>query len=163
MRKIKIVTDSACDIPKETEERYGIRILPFSIIVGDQSYVERQDFTPDEFYKILASSPKIPSTAQYTSIQFMSLYEELLGEGYTDVIYTSINAKASSTHGNAKMAREQFYEEHPEARPGGRREMEIYIMDSQTYTLGYGYPVVEAAKKAEKGASPTEIVAYLED
>ena len=38
MRKIKIVTDSACDIPKELEERYGIRILPFSIAVGDESY-----------------------------------------------------------------------------------------------------------------------------
>ena len=53
MRKIQIVTDSACDIPKELEERYHIRILSFPIIVGEESYLERRDFTPDEFEKIV--------------------------------------------------------------------------------------------------------------
>ena len=98
MRKIKIVTDSACDIPKELEERYGIRILPFAIIVGDQSYTERKDFTNGEFYQILATSPKLPSTAQYTAMQFLEAYEEIWQEGYTDLIYTSINSKGSSTY-----------------------------------------------------------------
>lgn len=159
MRKIQIVTDSACDIPKDLEERYHIRILPFSIAVGDQSFVERQDFTPEEFYQILETSPKTPSTAQYTTIQFLELYEELFGAGYTNVIYVSINAKGSSTNGNAHMAKQQFFEEHPEAEG----DFEIDIVDSQTYSMGYGYPVIEAAKKAEKGMQPGEIVAYLED
>ena len=159
MRKIKIVTDSACDIPKELEERYGIRILPFAIIVGDQSYTERKDFTNGEFYQILATSPKLPSTAQYTAMQFLEAYEEIWQEGYTDLIYTSINSKGSSTYSNSLMAREEFFETHPEAKEG----FSIHIVDSKSYTIGYGYPVVEAAKKAEKGASPAEIVAYLED
>ena len=159
MRKIQIVTDSACDIPKELEERHHIRILPFSILAGEESFVERQDFTNEEFYRLLETSPKIPSTAQYTAMQFLELYEESFGAGYTDLIYTSINAKGSSTNSNAHMARDQFFEAHPEAKG----EFEIYIVDSQTYSMGYGYPVIEAAKKAEKGAQPGEIVAYLED
>ena len=159
MRKIKIVTDSACDIPRELEEKHQIRILPFSITVGDQSYVERRDFTPEEFYGILESSPKIPSTAQYTAMQFTEVYEELFGEGYTNVIYVSINAKGSSTNSNAHLAKEQFFEAHPEAEG----DFAIDIVDSQTYSMGYGYPVIEAAKKAEKGMLPAEIVAYLED
>ncbi len=159
MKKIKIVTDSACDIPKELEERYGIRILPFAIIVGDQSYTERKDFTNEEFYQILATSPRLPSTAQYTAMQFLEAYEEIWREGYTDLIYTSINSKGSSTYSNSLMARDEFFETHPEAKDG----FSIHIVDSKSYTIGYGYPVVEAAKKAEKGASPAEIVAYLED
>ena len=159
MKKIKIVTDSACDIPKELEERYGIRILPFAIIVGDQSYTERKDFTNEEFYQILATSPRLPSTAQYTAMQFLEAYEEIWREGYTDLIYTSINSKGSSTYSNSLMARDEFFEMHPEAKDG----FSIHIVDSKSYTIGYGYPVVEAAKKAEKGASPAEIVAYLED
>lgn len=159
MRKIKIVTDSACDIPKELEERYGILILPFTIIVGDQACLEREDFTNQEFYQILATSPKIPSTAQYTSMQFLEAYEAVWAEGYTDLIYTAINSKGSATHGNALMAREEFFEQHPEAKG----EFDIYVVDSRCYTIGYGYPVVEAAKKAQKGASPAEILAYLED
>ena len=159
MKKIKIVTDSACDIPKELEERYGILILPFSIIVGEECFTERKDFSNEEFYQILETSPRLPSTAQYTAMQFLEAYEEIWRDGYTDLIYTSINSKASSTYGNSLMARDQFYEQYPEAR----ESFHIHIVDSKSYTLGYGYPVVEAAKKAEKGASPAEIVAYLED
>lgn len=140
MRKIKIVTDSACDIPRELEEKHQIRILPFSITVGDQSYVERRDFTPEEFYGILESSPKIPSTAQYTAMQFTEVYEELFGEGYTNVIYVSINAKGSSTNSNAHLAKKQFFEAHPEADG----EFEIDIVDSQTYSMGYGYQIGRA-------------------
>ena len=78
MRKIKIVTDSACDIPKELEERYQIRILPFSIAVGDESYTERKDFTNEEFYQILATSPRLPTTSQYTAMQAaLSDYDEV--------------------------------------------------------------------------------------
>lgn len=159
MRKIQIVTDSACDIPKELEERYHIRILSFPIIVGEESYLERRDFTPDEFYQILESTPRIPSTAQYTAMQFEALYEELYAADYTDIIYISINAKGSSTNGNAHLAKNAFYEAHPDAK----EKMGIHIVDSKTYSLGYGYPVIEAAKKAEKGAKPQEILTYLED
>ena len=159
MRKIKIVTDSACDIPKELEERYGIRILPFSIAVGDESYTERKDFTNEEFYQILATSPRLPTTSQYTPMQFLDVYEEIWKEGYTDLIYVSINSKGSATHGNSLMAKKEFFEAHPEAE----EHFGIHVVDSRSYTIAYGYPVVEAAKKAEKGASPEEIVAYLED
>ena len=159
MRKIKIVTDSACDIPKELEERYGILILSFAIIVGDNSYTERKDFTNEEFYQILATSPRLPSTAQYTAMQFLEVYEKIWREGYTDLIYTSINSKGSNTYNNSLMARDEFFETFPEAKGN----FNIHIIDSKSYTIGYGYPVVEAAKKAEKGASPEEIVAYLED
>ncbi len=130
-----------------------------AIIVGDQCYTERKDFTNEEFYRILESSPKLPSTSQYTAMQFLEVYEEIWQEGYTDLIYTSINSKGSSTYSNSLMARDEFFELHPEARGS----FEIFIIDSKSYSVGYGYPVVEAAKKAEKGASPAEIVAYLED
>ena len=44
MERIKLMTDSACDIPKELEEKYDIRILPFPVTVGDKGYMEREDF-----------------------------------------------------------------------------------------------------------------------
>ncbi len=43
--KTAVLTDSASDIPRELEEKYGIDILPFSIVVDGQSYTERVDFT----------------------------------------------------------------------------------------------------------------------
>ena len=159
MRKIKIMTDSASDVPYEAEERYGIKVLCFAIAVDDQSYTERRDFTPTEFYDILTHASRIPTTAQYTPVQFEEAYEEVWQEGCSDLIYVGINSKGSGTFQNSLIARENFYEAHPEAR----EQLQIHCLDSHTYCLGYGYPVVEAAIKAEKGASAQEIVSYLEN
>ena len=57
------------------------------------------------------------------------------------------------------MARKQFYASHPEAQ----EQFKIHLVDSKTYTVAYGYPVVESAKKAQRGASSGEIIAYLTD
>ncbi len=60
MNQTLIVTDSASDVPAELEARYGIRILPFSIVVDGKSYVERKDFTPAEFYQMMLSAHDLP-------------------------------------------------------------------------------------------------------
>lgn len=159
MPKIKMMTDSASDITKEAEERYGIRILPFTVTVGDQSYLEREDFTPQEFYQILLDAPRIPTTAQITAYRFLEEFEQVWKDGYQTLIYVSINGTGSATNGNAHMAVREFYELHPEARD----HFTIHVVDSKNYCVTYGYPVVEAAKKAERGSSVEEILAYLED
>lgn len=159
MNKIKIGTDSACDIPVESEQQYGIRVFPFAIAVDDKSYTERVDFTPYEFYDLLKECKKIPATSQYTHIQFLEGFEEIYKEGYSDFIYVAINSKGSNTYNNSLMARDQFYEAHPEAK----ETFKIHCLDSRSYCLGYGYPVLQAAKKAQKGASVTEILDYLQN
>ena len=159
MRKIKIVTDSASDIPFGAEKQYGIKVLGFSVAVDGKAYTERKDFTNVEFFEMLKNATRIPTTAQYTPMQFEELWEELWAERWDDVIYIGINAKGSATYNNSVMSRENFYENHPEARG----EMRIHCVDSGTYSLGYGYPVIQAAVKAEKGASAQEILAYLDN
>ncbi len=159
MSKIKIMADSACDIPEELERELDIKILSFSVAVGDDSYLERVDFTNQEFYDILASAPKLPSTAQITSMQFYEEFKAVQAEGYPEMIYISINGTGSSTLNNARMAREKLYEKHPEYR----ESFKIHLVDSKAYTIAYGYPVIEAAKKARRGASSAEILGYLED
>lgn len=159
MVSVKLVTDSAADIPKEMAEELNIDIMNFPITVGDKSYISGEDFTNQQFYQILLEEPKIPTHAQITQIQFIEKYEEICKQGYSDLIYVSINRLGSSTHDNAVMAKTQFYEEHPELK----ETFHIHVIDSKTYTIAYGYAVMEASKKARKGISAKEIVAYLED
>ncbi len=157
MRRIKMLTDSASDIPVELEKEYDITIMPFPIVVGDNSYMEREDFTVNEFYKILEDAPKIPTTAQITQFRFFEEFEKIEKDGYQEVIYVSINSKGSNTYNNALMAKEEFFETYPNS------EFVINIIDSKTYTAAYGYPIIESAKKAKKGVSSSEIIAYLKD
>lgn len=157
MSKIKIMTDSACDIPKEREQELGIRILNFPLTVDGEGYREREDFTEEEFYEILLNCRKVPTTAQITQTEFLDAYNEYYEQGYTDLIYVSINAKGSNTYNSALLAKQRFEEKHPDAK------FAIHVIDSKTYTIAYGYPVMEAAIKAEKGCPVEEILAYLED
>lgn len=159
MAKIKFMTDSSADIPAELLEGSGIQVLHFPIIVDDREYYDGQDFTPQEFYQVLAGAKSIPTHAQLTPFFFTEQYAQAFAEGYDEVIYTSINAKGSATHQNAVQAIDLFYDEHPEAR----EKLHITVIDSKTYTMAYGYIVLEAARAAEQGASAAEAAAMIRD
>lgn len=158
MCNIKFITDSAADIPQSLREELNIQLLPFPIAVGGQEF-EDGNMAPQEFYKLLVSLPQIPTHAQLNPYLFEQTFRQAYEEGCTDLIYTSINSKASSTHQNALQAREEFYEDHPEAKG----KFNIRIIDSLTYTMGYGWAVVEGARMAKNGSSPDEIEAFIRD
>jgi hypothetical protein len=106
-QKIKFVTDSASDIPRSLREELDILVLPFPIAMGAREYQDGVDFTATEFYDMLLAAPQIPTHAQLTPFVFSQCFEEAFRQGYTDLIYTSINSKGSATHQNALQAREE--------------------------------------------------------
>ncbi len=158
MNKVAIVTDSASDIPFDMQQKYNIDILPFIITVDGKSYVERKDFNFEEYYDILLKCEGIPSTAHITTFRFLECFCNYDDEGYTDVLYISINSGASNTHNAAKMAADEFLlEERPNSK------MRIHVIDSKTYSMTYGWYVCKAAEKIQNGASVSEVITYLED
>ena len=68
MAKIKIMTDSACDIPKEKEHELNIRILNFPITIEEKGYREREDFETQEFYEVLERLPTNCTRVKLTPI-----------------------------------------------------------------------------------------------
>ena len=113
MSKIAILTDSSCDIPQELAQKYGIDIMGFHILLDDEDIVEREKYTPEEFYDKMRAAKGIPSTAAITPIQFCEKYCQYVDEGYTDVIHVPINRSGSSTYNNAVMAQGMLREERP--------------------------------------------------
>ena len=57
MRKFAVLTDSACDIPADMQKKYNIDILSFTITVDGESYIERVDFTNEQYYDMLQKAP----------------------------------------------------------------------------------------------------------
>lgn len=158
MYKIKIITDSASDIPKEYEEKYGIDIRCFPITVGDKSFRDR-DVPSMEYYDMIDSCDTLPVHSQLTVFEFEEIYEKYSAEGYTDIFYVAINSHGSATYSNACLARENFISEHPELA----QKMNIRVIDSTSYSASYGYPVIEACRMAEEGKNPDEIEAYFKE
>lgn len=154
---IKIITDSGCDISKENEERYKdiLEILPFMVTINGKSYADRKDIQPDEFYKILKEQQEIPKHSQITAIQFEDKFRELYEQGVRTIIVDVINAAGSQTYSNAVLAKQNVADD--------LKDLTIYTIDSQNYTLCYGYPIIEACKKLEAGQPAKNVAAYLED
>ncbi len=159
MQKIKISTDSTADIPNNFCDELNISVLPLTILVGDKEYRDGIDITKEEFYNILDTAATLPVSSQVTSVLYAELFLETWKAGYTDLIHISINSKGSGTYQAAVMTRDMFYEEHPEAK----ESFTIHLVDSKTYSMAYGIPVVEAARMAKSGSSSDEILEHLRD
>ena len=156
IRKIAILTDSCCDIPEELAREYNIDILPFTITLDGKSYTEREDFGFDEFYKMLRTAQGVPSTAHITALQFCEKYCEYVDAGYTDVLHVTINSTGSATNEAAQMAQGLLREERPE------HQLKIHLMDSHTYSMVYGWPLCNAARKIRNGAELRPVMEELE-
>jgi DegV family protein with EDD domain len=159
MEKIRIITDSASDITYENEKALDIKILPFQVALGDKSYTSRVDFDNDGFYELMAQYDEIPKTSQITPYEFQELYLQEAEAGYTDLILVLINSHGSATYGNSLMAKDLFFEEHPEYQG----KVNIYNIDGKGYSAIYGAPVVRGAEMVREGKTAADIAAYLQD
>lgn len=155
-RKLAIVTDSSCDIPKETAEKYGIDIYDFPINLDGKEYFERRDLTYDQFYELMRNATGVPTTAAITAMQWLEIYTLYADEGYTDVLHVSINSGGSATYGYAQQAAAQLAEERPDCR------MKIHLVDSHTYSMVFGYYLCECARKLRNGGELQSCIAELE-
>lgn len=159
MSKIRIMTDSASDISPQQSEKYGISMLNFWIVLGEDTFKEHEKYTTKEFYELLEGSEELPHTSQVTVIDYTEAYEKEYSDGVTELVNVVIASIGSNSFNNANMARDEFYEKHPEAEG----KMNITVIDSKGYTGAYGFPVIEAAKKIKRGASVAEVTAFLDD
>lgn len=75
---------------------------------------------------MMASARSIPSTSHVTSVRYLDEYEKCYQEGYQHLVNVTINSLGSNMYSAATMARNMFFETHPEAV--GR--FEIYVIDS---------------------------------
>ena len=155
MYNIKIITDSGCDIPVKAKLK-NVEILGFYLTTEDgKSYEERYDISNKQYYKILENCTNIPKTAHITMMRYGQLIEELVCDGATDIIIVTINKGASATHDAAVMAKSMYMDDNPDSN------VKIEVIDSNTYSIAYGWPIMQADKMITEGHTPKQIISYL--
>ena len=148
MMKIKITSDSTCDLGKELEERYNVGVIPLSVILGDKIYSDGVDITPQQIFDFVAETNTLPKTAACTEEAYAEQFEKYL-EDYDAVIHFNISSKASVTHHNAAEAAKRF-------------DGKVKVVDSLALSTGQGLLVLKACDLAAAGKTPDEIVAEVE-
>ena len=149
MGKIKVVTDSAADIPSELAQRLDITVLPCYIIFGSEVYRDGVDLTPREFYDKLATSPILPTTSQPPLGLFVETYQNLLRKS-DGIVSIHIASTLSGIFNAARVAADAL---SPDP---------IVVIDSQQLSMGAGWQVVMAAKAAQEGHTLAEIVSRVQ-
>lgn len=154
MEKICIFTDSTSDITPIEARRWNIDVVPILLTVGDKTYREFYDITPQQYWEILDTREEIPQTSQIPMEELQSQFERAHAQGCTHCVGVLINGAGSGSFQTACIVRDMFYEEHG-------RDMVIELIDSRCYAYMYGSIVVHGAKMREEGASFEEIVTEM--
>lgn len=148
---VRIVTDSACDLPQSVADELGIEIVPLTIRIDGHEYVDRLDLTPVEFWAKCAQSPTLPETAAPAPGQFEAAYRRLAADGATSIVVINLSGALSATMQSAELATRNV------------PELTVTVVDSQQCTLGLGIIVSDCARLARTGASHDEVVARARD
>lgn len=146
--RVRIVTDSACDLPQAVADEFGIEIVPLTIRIDGKEYVDRRDLTVAEFWQKCAASPTLPETAAPSPGQFEEVYRRLANDGATSVVTISLSGALSATMQSAELAARSVSDVVP-----------VTVIDSRSVTVGLGAIVVACARLAATGASAEEVTA----
>jgi fatty acid kinase fatty acid binding subunit len=150
--RVRVVTDSACDLPQSVADELAIEIVPLTIRIDGREYVDRRDLTPAEFWAKCAASPTLPETAAPAPGQFEQTYRSLAEDGATSIVTISLSGALSATMQSAELAARSVSDVVP-----------VTVVDSRSVTLGLGAIVASCARLAADGASHDEVVAHAQD
>ena len=100
---LKIITDSAGDMPAGWDKTFDFHVIPVNIHFGEKTYLQGVDLTEVEFYQLAEKSGVIPKTSQPSPFQFISFYRQVASPGDT-LLSIHVTSKLSGTFRSAEMA-----------------------------------------------------------
>ena len=148
---VKIITDSTTDITPEMARELGVTVVPLWINFGGESYIDRIDIQPEEFYPKLDKSEVFPTTGAPPAGAFAEAYDKA-AEETDEVLALIISAKYSATYESAI--------EGLDLRK--RKDCRVEIIDTLTTMAGQGLLVIVAAEEAKKGANIDHIMGTIQ-
>ena len=144
---VKIIVDSACDIPQQQGEELGIKILPLRYLLGEEEFLDGVTISNTEFYEKLEGSDLFPKTSQITPYQYEKAFEEALEE-CDEVLCMTMSSGVSGCYQSARMGREDF-------------DDKVLVFDSRHFCFSYTVLVKYAVMLRDQGLSAAEIYAKL--
>ncbi len=149
---VRVVTDSACDLPEALASELGIAIVPLTIRFGNEEFVDGVSLSNDEFWRRLRSSAELPETAAPSAGAFESCFHTLADEGASAILCISLSTRLSATMQSARVAARAIAARVP-----------VTVVDSRSCSMGLGNLCLTAARRARAGEAIDAIVRDVED
>lgn len=146
--KIKILSDSTCDLSPELQEKYDVTLFPLIVVKDGEEFQDGVTITPSEIFAHVAAGGSLCSTAARSVVMYQEFFRKYAGE-YDAVIHISIGSGFSSSYQNACLAAEEFDN--------------VRVIDSMNLSTGQGLVVLKACALAGTCDSLEDIVAQLNE
>ena len=140
--KVKIISDSTCDLSKELIQKYDLEIVPLYVILGNDTRKDGIDVNPDDIYSYVDKNGTLPSTSAVNIPDYQDVFKYWTEQGY-EVVHFGISSDFSSSYNNARLAAEEFEN--------------VFVVDSRNLSTGQGLVVLHGYEMAQNGASAKEI------
>lgn len=142
---VKVVVDSALNVPQDIVLELGISVVPVSVTIDGKTYREGVDASRGELIALIGESKQL-STSQPSPGDFLEMYDSLGGE----IASIHLTSKSSGTHQSASLASTMT------------NKARVLVHDSAHAALGGGWQAIAAALKAREGATLEETILVAE-
>lgn len=146
---LRIITDSATDLPKSYIEEHKLHVIPTPVVIDDVDYFDGQTIQTGEFYTILDDIKRDVKTYHINPAMFTDAFTPYAQAG-DSVIYLCFSTGIAGTYNAANIAKNNVLDEYP--------DFDLTIIDSKSASIGFGLLVSKLVTMLEKGASKEEII-----
>jgi len=129
--KIKILSDSTCDLSSELLAAYDISLVPLTVVKGDEQFKDGVTIQPEDIFSHVAAGGALCSTAAVSIGEYADVFEAYL-QDYDGIILINIGSGFSACHQNACLAAEEFEN--------------VRCIDTRNLTTGQGLVALEACR-----------------
>ena len=148
MSKVKIISDSTCDLSEELLIQYDIAVLPHPIVRDGELLQDNVSITPDDIYAHYERTGRLCTTSAPNAYDYEQFWRPWLDEGY-EIVHFTISSEMSTAYNQAVLAAEETGH--------------VYPVDSRSLSTGIGLLVLEACDLRDQGFAAEEIAAKVRE
>ena len=146
--KTAIMTDSNTGLSSAQAQELGVYLLPMPVIIDGNVYFEGENLTAEEFFTSLEEGRDV-TTSQPSPGDVMDMWDQILADGYDEVVYIPMSSGLSSSCASAKGLALDY-------------EDKVFVVDNHRISVTMVLAVQTALKLKEEGKTGREIQEILE-
>lgn len=141
---VKIIADSCCDLSPELIHKFDIEIIPLSVFINNQNYLDGVEINAATLFEAVKLSGELPKTSAPSVATYSKVFQK-----YPEFISFSISSKLSASFQSASIAKQSL----PNVKGS--------LIDSLSLSTGISLLVLAAAEMAQKNESLEKITAKI--
>lgn len=154
MDKVAVITESSSCVPQEVVRKYGIRILPLLLIFEDRAYRDGVDITSREFYELLKTAKKLPTSSSPSPGEYLEAFRELSKQA-SSIMCITLPPHLGMAFDSATKAKEMALDVLP--------QVTVTVFPSRSPALAQGFIAQAAARAAASGQYLAQVVQAAQD